>query len=65
MQHSKDKLKRFLKHLNSIQKTAVYTNVETEENKQLSFLDVLIKKQTNKKFGTGVYRKNTHTLTDT
>lgn len=34
--------------------------METEENEQLLYLDVLMKKQINKKFSTGVYKNIAH-----
>lgn len=59
-QHGEDELKIFLKHLNSIHINIKFT-MESEGNGQLLFLDVLVKKQTNRKFGAEVYRKSTHT----
>ncbi|XP_050528175.1 uncharacterized protein LOC126898277 [Daktulosphaira vitifoliae] len=59
-QHGEDKLQSFLQHLNSIHANIQFT-METEENGKLPFLDVMVKKQPNGKFGTGVYRKSTHT----
>ncbi|XP_050532593.1 uncharacterized protein LOC126900718 [Daktulosphaira vitifoliae] len=59
-QHGVDKLQSFLQHLNSIHANIQFI-METEENGKLPFLDVMVNKQPNGKFGTGVYRKSTHT----
>ena len=58
--HGRDKLQEFLKHLNGIHPKIQFT-METEEDDQLPFLDVLVKKHTDGTLGHTVYRKKTHT----
>jgi len=56
----KNELNQFLKHINNIHNNIQFT-METENNQQIAFLDVLIKRAPEGKFSTTVYRKNTHT----
>ena len=57
---SKDTALNFLKYLNSCHKNIQFT-LEFEENKEIPFLDVLIKRTTLNTFTTSVYRKKTLT----
>ncbi|XP_060519135.1 uncharacterized protein LOC132697596 [Cylas formicarius] len=57
--HGMDKLNNFLQHLNS-QHPSIQFTMETENDQQLAFLDVLVRKRGNK-LGHTVYRKPTHT----
>lgn len=58
--HGRDHLDRFLDHINSITESIKFT-MEIEENNQLPFLDVLVKRCDNQTLKTQVYRKATHT----
>lgn len=61
--YGEDGLKRFMKHLKSTHINIQFA-MDTKKNEQLPFLDVPVKKQTNKKFSTRVYKK-AYKLTDT
>ncbi|KAG8238289.1 hypothetical protein J437_LFUL015261 [Ladona fulva] len=54
----KQELERFLQHLNS-QHPSIKFTMDIERDKQLPFLDVLVKED-NGKFGHSVYQKRTH-----
>ncbi|KAK9874835.1 hypothetical protein WA026_005651 [Henosepilachna vigintioctopunctata] len=58
--HGQEKLLEFLNHLNSIHPQIQFT-MEKEENGQLAFLDVLVKRREDGSLGHTVYRKPTHT----
>jgi hypothetical protein len=58
--HGKEELQKFLQHLNSLHQAIQFT-IEIENNNQLPFLDVLVKKKKDGTFGHSVYRKPTHT----
>ena len=55
-----DQIDEFHQHLNSIEPSIQFTR-EVEGNNQLSFLDVLLKKDEDGHISTSVYRKPTHT----
>ena len=57
--HGHDKLELFRQHLNNIRDPIKFT-METEDNGQLPFLDVLVNR-TGNRMTTAVYRKKTHT----
>nr|XP_022910654.1 uncharacterized protein LOC111421707 [Onthophagus taurus] len=59
-QHGKEQLQEFLDHLNS-QHPMIKFTMETENAKQLPFLDVLVTRKTDGGMEMGVYRKKTHT----
>jgi hypothetical protein len=58
--HGKEELQNFLQHLNNISEEIKFT-MELEENDNIPFLDVLIKRKSNGDLGHAVYRKKTHT----
>ncbi|KAK5649280.1 hypothetical protein RI129_000309 [Pyrocoelia pectoralis] len=58
--HGQEKLKAFLEHLNNVHPNIKFT-IEIEQNDQLPFLDVLVKKKRDGRLGHTVYRKPTHT----
>ena len=57
--HGADQLEEFHAHLNN-QHLQIQFTKEVEENDKISFLDVLVKKESDR-FSTTVYRKPTHT----
>ena len=59
-QHGDDNLNKFLSHLNQIHPRIKFT-MEKEQENQLPFLDVLLKKKQNGALSHTVYRKPTHT----
>lgn len=58
--HGTDSLGTFLAHLNNIHPRIKFT-METEQNGQLPFLDVLVTRRPDGTLGHSVYRKPTHT----
>ena len=58
--HGREKLDKFLNHINTIHPNIQFT-METEKNRRLSFLDVLITRAEEEKLEFTVYRKPTHT----
>ena len=58
--HGEEKLHQFLEHLNSRHPNIRFT-CEMEENGQLPFLDVLLRRHPDGTLGHSVYRKPTHT----
>ena len=58
--HRWEKLEKFLNHINSIHPNIQFT-METENNRKLSFLDVLITRAEDKKLKFTVNPKPTHT----
>ncbi|XP_071440278.1 uncharacterized protein [Hetaerina americana] len=59
-QHGTQELNDFLRHLNN-QHRAIKFRMELEKNKQIPFLDVLVKRKEDGGLGHAVYRKATHT----
>ena len=57
-QHGKDKLEKFLEHLNGLHKRIQFT-MELEQDNTIPFLDALVKRR-GSQFSTKVYRKPTH-----
>lgn len=58
--HGREKLREFLQHLNTRHPNIKFT-VETEEESQLPFLDVMIIRKLDGSLGHTVYRKPSHT----
>jgi hypothetical protein len=58
--HGKDDLQDFLQHLNDIHKSIEFM-METEQDRTLPFLDVLVSRRLDGTLGHTVYRKTTHT----
>jgi hypothetical protein len=58
--HGKDELEKFFQHLNDISKDIKFT-MELEENGNIPFLDVLIKRKEGMSLGHRFYGKKTHT----
>ena len=58
--HRRSILAQFLEHLNSQNNNIKFT-VETEENRSLPFLDVLVSRNKDKSVSHQVFRKKTHT----
>ncbi|XP_071439457.1 uncharacterized protein [Hetaerina americana] len=58
--HGTEALTEFLGHMNSVHPNIQFT-METEKNKRLPFLDILIERKRDGSLGHQVYRKPTHT----
>ena len=58
--HGPEELNNFLTLINSIN-TKIQFTMETETNREIAFLDVLVKRKPNGTLGHKVYRKPTHT----
>ena len=58
--HQQSTLAEFLSHLNGIIRPSIQFTMEEEQDQQIAFLDVLVKREGNK-LSTAVYRKKTHT----
>ena len=61
----KDHKDTFLDHINSIDPNIRFTGEDPKEDGSISFLDILIIPKEDGKLNTTVYRKLTHTDTDT
>ncbi|KAK5638722.1 hypothetical protein RI129_013017 [Pyrocoelia pectoralis] len=59
-EHGKEKLGEFMQHLNLVHEKIKFT-MELEENSELPFLHVLVKKKEDGSLGHTVYRKKAHT----
>jgi hypothetical protein len=57
--HGKDELEKFFQNLNDISKDIKFT-IELEENGNILFLDILIKRKEDGSLEHRVYRKKTH-----